>query len=81
MQNWRSSQDFWILDLATPQSRRVTELDPLATIRTFDITPDGERIVFDRLKLDSDIVLIELSILALRMNLGRPSGARLSWTR
>ena len=29
-------------------------------MRTFDITPDGKRIVFDRLSEDSDIVLIEL---------------------
>jgi len=54
------SQDFWLLDLATMKSRRLTELDPSATMRTFDITPDGQRIVFDRLSLDSDIVLIEL---------------------
>jgi hypothetical protein len=27
---------------------------------TFDVTPDGSRIVFDRLSEDSDIVLIEL---------------------
>jgi hypothetical protein len=29
-------------------------------MRTFDITPDGQRIVFDRLGDDSDSVLIEL---------------------
>ena len=29
-------------------------------MRTFDITPDGQRIVFDRLSDDSDIVMIEL---------------------
>jgi hypothetical protein len=40
-------------------SRQLTELDPTATMRTLDITPDGQRIVFDRLSLDSDIVLIE----------------------
>ena len=28
-------------------------------MRTFDITPDGQRIVFDRLSEDSDIVMIE----------------------
>ena len=54
------SQDFWILDLATMEDRRLTRLDPSTTMRTFDITPDGQRIVFDRLSLDSDIVLIEL---------------------
>ena len=54
------AQDFWLLDLATMRSRRLTELDSPATMRTFDITPDGRRIVFDRLSWDSDIVLIEL---------------------
>ena len=55
------SQDFWLLDLATMKSRRLTQFDPTATMRTFDITPDGQRIVFDRLGEDSDIVLIELA--------------------
>jgi serine/threonine protein kinase/Tol biopolymer transport system component len=53
------SQDFWLLDLSTKESRQLTRLDPNATMRTFDITPDGKRIVFDRLSDDSDIVLIE----------------------
>ena len=53
------SQDFWLLDLATMVSRQLTQLDPVGTMRTFDITPDGQRIVFDRESLDSDIVLIE----------------------
>jgi Tol biopolymer transport system component len=59
MQGLGPAQDFWLLDLATMKSRRLTQLDPTATMRTFDITPDGQRIVFDRLSLDSDIVLIE----------------------
>ena len=29
-------------------------------MRTFDITPDGKQIVFDRLRENSDIVLIDL---------------------
>jgi hypothetical protein len=29
-------------------------------MRTFDVTPDGKRIVFDRLRDNSDIVLIDL---------------------
>jgi Tol biopolymer transport system component len=60
MQGLQPSQDFWLLDLATMKSRRLTRLDPTATMRTFDIAPDGERIVFDRLSEDSDIVMIEL---------------------
>ena len=54
------SQDFWLLDLATMKSRRLTRLESTATMRTFDITPGGRRIVFDRLTDHSDIVMIEL---------------------
>ncbi|MCK5379464.1 MAG: hypothetical protein KAJ78_08660, partial [Acidobacteria bacterium] len=55
------AQDFWLLDLTTMKDRQLTQLDATATMRTFDITPDGTQIVFDRLSEDSDIVLIELS--------------------
>jgi Tol biopolymer transport system component len=55
------AQDFWLLDLATLNSRRLTQLRrATATTMTFDVTPDGSRIVFDRLSEDSDVVLIEL---------------------
>jgi hypothetical protein len=53
-------QDFSLLDLATMKSRPLTALTDLAAMRTFDITPDGKRIVFDRLRENSDIVLIDL---------------------
>jgi hypothetical protein len=52
---------FWLLDLATMHSRRLTRLNNPATMRTFDITPDGRRIVFDRLRENSDILLIDLA--------------------
>jgi len=29
-------------------------------MQTFDVTPDGKQIVFDRLRENSDIVLIDL---------------------
>jgi serine/threonine protein kinase/Tol biopolymer transport system component len=54
-------QDFWLLDLATKKARQLTQLDSAAAMRTFDITPDGQQIVFDRLRENSDIVLIELA--------------------
>ena len=60
MQGSQPSQDFWLLDLATMKSRRLTRLDPGAEMRTFDIAPDGTRIVFDRVSEDSDLVSIEL---------------------
>jgi len=54
-------QDFWLLDLRTMRSRRLTKLSNPARMRTFDITPDGSRIVFDRLQESSGIVLIDLA--------------------
>ena len=55
-----TTQDFWILDTATKTTRQLAHLTENATMRTFDITPDGKQIVFDRLQENSDIVLIDL---------------------
>ncbi|MBV9768453.1 MAG: protein kinase [Bryobacterales bacterium] len=52
-------QDFWLLDLTTMNTRRLTRLMDRATMRTFDITPDGKQIVFDRLRENSAVVLID----------------------
>ena len=60
MQGDTGPQDFWSLDLATKKSRQLTRLSNRAAMRTFDITPDGKQIVFDRLRENSDIVLIDL---------------------
>ncbi len=54
-------QDFWLVDLATMEDRQLTRLDDAGTISTFDITPDGTRIVFDRLRDHADIVLIDVA--------------------
>ena len=56
-----AGQDFWLLDLSTMRSRRLTRLSNPAVMRTFDITSDGSRIVFDRLRENSDILLIDLA--------------------
>ena len=56
-----AEQDFWLLDLVTMRSRRLTRLSNPAAMRTFDITSDGSRIVFDRLRENSDILLIDLA--------------------
>lgn len=53
-------RDFWLFDLATRQSRRLTRLANSGRMRTFDITPDGKQIFFDSLRENSDIVLIDL---------------------
>jgi serine/threonine protein kinase/Tol biopolymer transport system component len=56
-----AEQDFWLLDLGTMRSRRLTRLSNPAAMRTFDISSDGSRIVFDRLRENSDILLIDLA--------------------
>jgi Tol biopolymer transport system component len=55
-----ASPDFWLLDLATKTTRPLTHLSDRGRIQTFDIAPDGKEIVFDRIRDNSDIVLIDL---------------------
>jgi Tol biopolymer transport system component len=54
------SPDFWLLDLATKKTRALTRLSDRGSLGAFDITRDGKAIVFDRLRDNSDIVLIDL---------------------
>ena len=60
MQGGFGAQDFRLLNLKTRQTRQLTHLTNPAVMRTFDITADGKQIVFDRLRNNSDIVLIDL---------------------
>jgi serine/threonine protein kinase/Tol biopolymer transport system component len=53
------SLDFSMIDFATKQTRQLTRLSNQGTLGTFDITPDGTEIVFDRTRENSDIVVIE----------------------
>jgi Tol biopolymer transport system component len=53
-------QDFWLANLATGEKRQLTKLKPGYSVRSFDISPDGKEIVFDRVQENSDIVLIDL---------------------
>jgi Tol biopolymer transport system component len=57
--NNNQSADFWLLDLATGKQRQLTRLNNQGTLGSFDITPDGKHIVFDRSRENSHIVLIE----------------------
>ena len=41
-------------------TRQLTRLSNQGNLQTFDITPDGKHIVFDRSRENSDIVLIDL---------------------
>jgi Tol biopolymer transport system component len=51
--------DFWLFDLVSGERRRLTNLASKGSLRGFDITPDGAHIVFDRVRQNSDIVLID----------------------
>ena len=55
------AQDFWLLDLATKKSRQLSRLNNSAATQSFDVTADGKQIVFDRVRENSDIVLIDLA--------------------
>jgi Tol biopolymer transport system component len=54
-----NSQNFWLLDLATGHMRQLTNLRPGSLVRSFDISPDGKQILFDRDRENADIVLID----------------------
>jgi Tol biopolymer transport system component len=55
-----SHKDFWRVDLATGAQRQLTMFRPGSAIGDFDISPDGQAIVFDRTREESDIVLFDL---------------------
>jgi Tol biopolymer transport system component len=54
-------QNFWIVDLDTGSRRQLTNLKPGYSIKSFDVSPDGRQILFDRVRQNSDIVLIDLA--------------------
>jgi len=49
-----------LFDLTTGERRRLTRLRLGESLQQFDVSPGGDRLVFERLKENSDIVLIEL---------------------
>jgi Tol biopolymer transport system component len=53
-------QDFWLFDLTTGQRRQLTRLRPGDALQRFDVSPDGKRVLFERVRENSDVVLIEL---------------------
>ncbi|MCM3906050.1 MAG: serine/threonine-protein kinase [Pyrinomonadaceae bacterium] len=54
-------QNFWMVDLETGQRRQLTNLKPGYSIGSFDVSPDGRQIIFDRVRQNSDLVLIDLA--------------------
>jgi len=60
MQGPNPWQDFWLLDLVRKTTKPLTHFSSGPEMRSFDLTPDGKEIVFDRLRENSDLVLIDL---------------------
>jgi Tol biopolymer transport system component len=52
--------DFWLFDLAARSQRRLTQLRRGYDMKSFDVSPDGKQILFDRFRENSDVVLIDL---------------------
>ena len=52
-------QNFFRVDLSTGEERQISEFRSGFEIRDFDIAPDGSRILFDRLRANSDVVLMD----------------------
>ena len=50
---------FWMLDMDAMTTRQLTHVADTGRLRTFDITPDGRQLVFDRLDQHGEVVLIE----------------------
>jgi hypothetical protein len=53
-------KNFWLIDLLTGQQRQLTNFSREFLITDFDVSPDGQEIVFSRLKENSNIILIDL---------------------
>jgi Tol biopolymer transport system component len=53
-------QNFWLFDLSSGERRQLTDLAQEAAIRSFDVSRDGQQIVFDRIRDNADIVVIDL---------------------
>jgi Tol biopolymer transport system component len=61
MQGFALAQDFWLLDLTTKRRRPLTKLNDQAAMWSFDISPDGKQIIFDRSRDNSHVVIIDLA--------------------
>jgi Tol biopolymer transport system component len=56
-----SQKTFWVVDLQTGARRPLIDLTPETEIGDFDVSPDGEEIVFDRAERRSLVALIQRS--------------------
>ncbi len=53
-------KNLWLIDLETGAERQLTNFSPDFEIRDFDISPDGQEVVLERVQERSDVVLMEL---------------------
>jgi len=53
--------NFYVVDLKTGRERQLTDFKANFQTRSFDLMPDGKQIIFDRLRENSDIALIDLA--------------------
>jgi len=63
LQGTAPNQNFFSLDLETGEQRQLTSFDLRtgSVVQNFDVSSDGTRIVFDRLRNHADIVLMNLA--------------------
>lgn len=54
------TRNFYTVNLRTGQERQLTDLKTSVQMRSFDVMPGGKQIVFDRLRENADIALIDL---------------------
>jgi Tol biopolymer transport system component len=53
-------RNLWLVDLETGKQRQLTDFDAGYQLGDFDISADGREIVFDRVRQESDVVMIDL---------------------
>lgn len=53
-------KDLWLIDLDTGVERQLTHLPPEFDIQDFDISPDGQEVVLERMQERSDIEVLDL---------------------
>lgn len=58
--DFRKQNFFWV-DLSTGKQRRLTDLEPGFQVQNFDVSLDGKQIVFDRLRDNADVVVMDLT--------------------
>ena len=54
------NRNFYWMDLETGGERQLTDLKPGVLIESFDVSLDGQQIIFDRHKENADVVLLDL---------------------